>query len=106
MNRSQLTLSLVASTFLLATGCQSDKSSASAPPPVMEKKIIRIKAGASSPVTDSAGNVWLADQGFEGGDTVERAEAEIAGTKDPAISAPSVIRWNHFPGRSPTASIR
>lgn len=28
---------------------------------------IRIKAGQTTPFTDSAGHVWLADQGFEGG---------------------------------------
>ena len=104
MNRLQLTLSLVASACLLATGCQSDKpavrcqspaiaaiaapttaATAAVTPPAIVRKAVRIKAGVSSPVTDSAGNVWLADQGFEGGDTVERAEAEVTGTKDQAI---------------------
>jgi len=47
--------------------------------------VIRIRAGATAPVTDSAGNVWLADQGFEGGDTIERPDAEIAGTKDQVL---------------------
>lgn len=47
--------------------------------------VIRIKAGVSSPVTDSAGNVWLPDQGFEGGDVTERPDAEIAGTKDQVL---------------------
>ena len=107
MKHLLLTLCLTALAALLNTGCQSDKSSACCQPatttaaapapapaaapltpavaPAMEKKIIRIKAGVSSPVTDSAGNVWLADQGFEGGETVERAEAEITGTKDQVI---------------------
>ena len=49
------------------------------------RSIVRIKAGVSAPVTDSADNVWLADQGFEGGDTVERSDAEIGGTKDQVI---------------------
>jgi hypothetical protein len=53
--------------------------------PAVEKKIVRIKAGVSAPVTDSAGNVWLADQGFEGGDVVERADAEISGTKEQVV---------------------
>ena len=49
-------------------------------------KTIRIKAGRSTPLTDSSGNVWLAEQGFEGGDTVERDPAPtIAGTKDPEL---------------------
>lgn len=52
---------------------------------VEKPTIIRIKAGVTAPVTDSAGNVWLADQGFEGGDTIERPDAEIAGTKDQVL---------------------
>jgi hypothetical protein len=47
--------------------------------------IIRIKAGAATPLTDSSGNVWLADQGFDGGDVVERPELAIANTKDQAL---------------------
>lgn len=47
--------------------------------------IIRIKAGASAPFTDSQGNVWQADQGFNGGDTVERADLSITNTTEPAI---------------------
>ena len=31
-----------------------------------DAKVIRIKAGKSEPVKDAEGNVWLADQGFEG----------------------------------------
>ena len=46
---------------------------------------VRVKAGASAPVKDSAGNVWLPDQGFDGGDTVERPDAPITNTKDPAL---------------------
>lgn len=105
MNHSQLTSCLLASTLLLAAGCQSEKptaitaSPAPAPaaapqtppapvpatPPDAVRKIVRIKAGVSSPVTDAAGNVWLPDQGFEGGDVIERPDLEIANTKDPVI---------------------
>ncbi len=46
---------------------------------------VRIKAGSSSPFTDSSGNVWQADQGFDGGDTVERPDLEIANTTDPGL---------------------
>jgi alpha-N-arabinofuranosidase len=47
---------------------------------------IRIKAGRSTPFTDSSGNVWLPEQGFEGGATVGRDPATvIAGTKDPGL---------------------
>lgn len=36
-------------------------------------------------MTDSAGNVWLADQGFADGDTIERPGLPIENTKDPAL---------------------
>jgi len=105
MIRVQLTSCLLASTVLLAAGCQCCKPTASttppaptpataaqtppapapATPPDAMRKIVRIKAGVSSPVTDSAGNVWLPDQGFEGGDVIERPDVAIANTKDPVI---------------------
>ncbi len=47
---------------------------------------IRIKAGATAPYTDSAGNVWLPDQGFVDGDVVDRgSDMQIANTQDQAI---------------------
>jgi hypothetical protein len=47
---------------------------------------IRIKAGATAPCTDSKGNVWLSDQGFVDGDTVDRgSDMQIANTQDQAI---------------------
>jgi enterochelin esterase-like enzyme len=48
-------------------------------------KIIRIKAGKSEPVKDGEGNVWLADQGFQGGQTIERPNLQIANTKSPDL---------------------
>jgi enterochelin esterase-like enzyme len=48
-------------------------------------QVIRIKAGKFEPVKDADGNTWLADQGFIGGDTIERADAQIANTKTPEI---------------------
>ena len=49
-------------------------------------KVIRIRAGHTTSYKDSNGNVWLAEQGFAGGATVERDEAlPIAGTKDPTL---------------------
>lgn len=53
--------------------------------PASVRAAIRIKAGVSAPITDAAGNVWLAEQGFEGGDVIERPELEIANTKSPEI---------------------
>ena len=48
-------------------------------------QIIRIKAGAAAPVKDADGNTWLADQGFEGGATIERPDIQIANTKSPDL---------------------
>ena len=53
------------------------------PPAAPAAKTIRIKAGKSEPVKDADGNVWLADQGFEGGQTIERPDIQIANTKSP-----------------------
>jgi endoglucanase len=46
---------------------------------------IRIRAGTTANHTDENGVVWLADQGFDGGDTVDRSGTAIAGTKTPSI---------------------
>lgn len=47
---------------------------------------IRIRAGHPAAFTDSNGNVWQGEHGFEGGSTVERDEVlQIAGTKDAAL---------------------
>ena len=48
-------------------------------------KIIRIKAGTTEPVKDAEGNIWLADQGFAGGETIERPDIQIANTKSPDL---------------------
>jgi endoglucanase len=53
--------------------------------PALVRPTIRIKAGVTAPFTDSSGNVWLADQGFADGDTIERPDLEIANTKDPGL---------------------
>lgn len=92
---------LALTVFWLA-GCQSSQTpsggkttaSATVAPvaPVASEKpnalrtAIRIDAGATTNLTDSSGNVWLADQGFTGGEIVTRADdLQIAGTQDPAI---------------------
>ncbi|MGA2029712.1 MAG: malectin [Verrucomicrobiota bacterium] len=47
---------------------------------------IRIDAGSANSYTDSSGNVWLPDQGFADGDTVERdSSKQITNTADPAL---------------------
>src|SRR3974390_561339 len=48
-------------------------------------RTVRIKAGKSEPVKDAEGDVWLADQGFEGGQTIERPDIQIANTKSPDL---------------------
>jgi len=53
--------------------------------PAPAAQTIRIKAGKSQPVNDAEGNVWLADQGFEGGQTIERPDIQIANTKSPDL---------------------
>ena len=91
----------------LFTGCQSEKQTtdpmtstpasvpapASTPAPVATPATapmtmampIRIKAGLSTPLTNSNGTIWLADQNFADGETVERPDAQIANTTEPAI---------------------
>jgi alcohol dehydrogenase (cytochrome c) len=46
---------------------------------------VRIKAGSSAPWTDSQGNVWLADQGFNGGDSVERPDLTVTNAAEQEI---------------------
>lgn len=85
-------VSLVAGAALLLAGCRtaSEKPAAVAPvAPVPQAKAapgaIRIKAAGTESFKDSNGNVWLADQGFAGGDTVERPELTITNTPDQRI---------------------
>jgi len=54
--------------------------------PKSAPSVVRIKAGQSTPFTDSSGNVWKAEEGFEGGQTVDRDPGTtIANTKDPGL---------------------
>ena len=46
---------------------------------------IRIRAGTTKDHTDENGVVWLADQGFSGGDTIDRTGIVVANTKTPSI---------------------
>jgi hypothetical protein len=57
-----------------------------APAVAIASGVIRIKAGASEPFKDSSGNVWQAEQGFNGGDVIERdASLTIANTTDSGL---------------------
>src|SRR4051812_13558443 len=74
-------ISLVA--FAFATGVASAAAdAAAAAKPTLP---LRIKAGGTKEFKDAEGNTWLPDQGFEGGDTIERPDLKIANTKTPAI---------------------
>lgn len=46
---------------------------------------VRIRAGTSAKHTDENGVVWLADQGFNGGDTIDRTGIVVANTKTPSL---------------------
>ena len=61
---------------------------------------VRVKAG-SGPFTDSTGTVWQADQGFDGGDTVERPDAPITNTKEPGLYRSEHYSMNSFSCKIP-----
>jgi hypothetical protein len=65
---------------------------------------VRVKAGAATPFKDSEGNVWLADQGFDGGDVVERPELAIANTKDQALYQSEHYGMNSFSYKIPNGN--
>lgn len=46
---------------------------------------IRVKTGTTSPLTDEAGVVWRADQGFVDGETIARPDIAIANTATPSL---------------------
>jgi hypothetical protein len=59
--------------------------------------VIRINAGTDATFTDSSGNVWLSDRGFDGGDVVTRADdMKIENTKDPALYRTEHYSMNSF----------
>lgn len=54
-------------------------------PPVRVTPPVRINCGATEKLTDSEGNVWLADEGYADGNPYEVDDTQIANTKDPGI---------------------
>ena len=60
-------------------------AASAAPATAAKATTIRIKAGSATPFKDSSGNTWQPDQGFDGGDTVERPDNQISNTKDPGL---------------------
>ncbi len=67
---------LLTLTAALALGCAAFALAADA---------IRIRAGTTKDHTDENGVVWLADQGFNGGDTIDRTGIVVANTKTPSL---------------------
>lgn len=102
MKSALLSLPIAATVLTLACGCNtcsktaSQNSSATAPPAAIavvppptapakaSLQTVRINAGAGN-IKDSTGTVWLADDGFTGGDVIERPDLPIANTKQPEI---------------------
>jgi hypothetical protein len=64
-------------------------------------KTFRFKAGSTTAFTDSSGNVWLPDEGFDGGDTTERPDTAIANTKDPGLYQSEHYGMNSFSCKVP-----
>ena len=118
-----LSLCTIVCALAIVTGCQStdhgaaqsptepattaaQPAAAEATPPATSpsasaqastSSIFRIKAGTSAAFTDSSGNVWQPDQGFEGGDVIERdASTSIANTKDPGLFLTEHYGMNSF----------
>jgi outer membrane murein-binding lipoprotein Lpp len=76
-------------------------AAAPAPAPAISTAgAIRIHAGSPTPFTDPDGNVWLPDQGFDGGETVDRGAINVAGTSNPGI-----YRTEHYSMNSFTRSV-
>ncbi len=67
---------LFSAAAIIALGCTAWASAADA---------IRIRAGTTKDHTDENGVVWLADQGFNGGDTIDREGIKVANTSTPSI---------------------
>jgi len=53
--------------------------------PPVARVVVRIKAGSATPFTDSQGNLWLTDQGFNGGDIIERSDLVVTNTAERGI---------------------
>jgi hypothetical protein len=79
-------VSILATFAVAASTPQAPAETPAAKPADAAKAVIRVNAGASAALKDDAGNTWLPDQGFVGGDVIERdSEMKIANTTNPAI---------------------
>ena len=83
-------------------GCQSHSGKMEMEKSADARPTIRINAGATATYTDSNGHVWMADQGFEGGDVVTRDDdVKIINTKDPVIYRNEHYGMNAFSQKVP-----
>lgn len=62
---------------------------------------IRIRAGTTKDHTDENGIVWLADHGFNGGDTIDRTGIVVANTKTPSIYTAERYSMDSFSRKLP-----
>lgn len=68
------------------TAATTTTAPATTPPAAATFKAIRVDAGSDTNYVDSAGNTWLADQGFADGEVITRDEnLQITNTADPAL---------------------
>jgi hypothetical protein len=111
-------LPILASATMLAAGCQLDKKQVSQPSSVIPQEVVsaataptnpparvrqepvRIKAGPGA-IKDSSGNQWLEDQGFSGGDVIDRPHIVITNSPDPAIYLSEHYAMDSFTYRIP-----
>jgi len=74
-----------AATVVTPVAPSTPPPAAATPTPATVPMAIRIKAGLSTPLTNSDGTVWLPDQGFADGETVERPDIQVANTTEPEV---------------------
>jgi hypothetical protein len=68
---------------------------------------IRIKAGSDKPFTDHEGNVWLAEIGFDGGETIDRPdEMKIENTKNPGLYRSEHYSMDSFSQKVPNGKYK
>jgi hypothetical protein len=68
---------------------------------------IRIKAGSDKPFTDHDGNVWIAEVGFDGGETIDRPDdMKIENTKDPGLYRSEHYSMDSFSQKVPNGKYK
>lgn len=72
--------------------------------PVAQLPTLRIKAGLDEPLTDKKGNVWAAESGFEGGQSVNRDDLEVKNTDSPEIYQSEHYGMTSFSTKLPNGS--